>query len=713
MNEENIKTYKDLLDITSSYLTKEEEEKLGKYYEAAVKIYDGMKRKTGEDYITHPIRVAISLSELKMDYITIGCALIHEAIILDKMSYDDILSSFDSESALIISCITKISLLKRTFTKDNNERYRKIIVGLADNPKALFIKIADRLDNLKTVYVHDLQHQKEIIAETNDVFIPIAHRLGIKKFKQELEDYCLRNSNKEEYKRVVELINSSRNELEYDLNLMKESIIEVLSEHNISFDITSRVKSVYGIYSKLQKGKKFNEIYDLLGIRILVKKTEECYLILGLLHSKYQSISKRFKDFIARPKGNMYQSLHTTVFGFNERMYEIQIRTYDMDQIAENGVASHWSYKEHTNGKIKTSVEERLESFKALIDVNNESNNMNFFKNLNNELNKEEMYVFTPKGDALELPIDSTPIDFAYRIHTEVGDTTVGAIVNGKIVKLDYKLQDGDIVNLLTEKGKKPNRNWLKSVKTNLAYNRIKSYFSRLEKEKIYKCGKELLEKEIRNLKYSVNDAFKEDNIKKVLKELNINNIEDLYFDVYTLKYTSKDVVDIIFGDNDKEEVKFRFTEQVIKNNNKNNVIVSGCSDLLTEFASCCKPIYGDEIIGYITKGEGVKIHRKTCKNVNLSSERIVDVSWNETNNNKYTTLLNVFYDLPGENILDIVTIATKNDITVLSFNSKTNKTGQFYELICSVKNIDNLNKFILELKSMKFINKIERSVDE
>lgn len=706
INLRKYKNYDDLIKILSTYFSKEDLSDIEEYYKYAEEIYKGMKRLTGEDYIYHPINVAYLLAELKMDKITIGCALIHEAIYFEKDTYENILEKFGEETAEIVQSITKISNLKRTF-KNNIERYRKIVVGLADDPKSIFIKLADRLDNLKTIYVHPVEHQMDIVEETDKIFIPIAHRLGIKKFKSELEDLCLRISHPKEYNNILKKLKESKEDLENSLLEMREEIIDILNEHNIKYTILSRVKSVRGIYNKLQKGKKWENIYDMLGIRVLTEKIEDCYLIIGLIHSKFKPIPKRFKDYIANPKSNMYQSIHTTIFGVKEHIYEVQVRTYEMDEVAESGIASHWSYKENTSGANKTALDLKLEEFKALIDINDKEGNEKFFNNLNAELTKDEIYVFTPKGDVIELPSESTPIDFAYRIHTEIGNTLVGALVNDKMVKLNHELKDGDIVSLITKKGASPNKAWLKFVKTASAKGRIKSYFFKKDKEKSILVGKELIEEEIKKRNLHINDVLTDENIKNALEELNLNNIEDLYIEASSLKYTPIMLVNKLLGIKPvKKEEIIKSTEYKKQNG---DILISGYDDVLTSIASCCNPVKGEEIVGYITKGNGVSIHRKTCSNVNLKGERIVEASWLDVEENKYKAYLNVYINVDNEKLINIISIASNNDVNIDSINQKEKNKEIYYELAISVKNIDYLNTFMLDLKGLKFVSRVER----
>lgn len=706
--------YSQLVEILRTYMTEENLELIDKYYKEAEKIYEGMTRLTGEAYIKHAIRVAIILANLKMDTTTIGCALIHEGITLEKVTYEEIEESFGTSSAIILNQISKLSHLKRTFKTDDTEKYRRIVVGLSENPISLFIKLADRLDNLRTIEQHDKEHALDIIDETEKIFIPIAHRLGIKTMKSELEDLCLKKANPELYQEVLDKINADNSALQESLLKMRDEIIELMNEHNIKFEILYRVKSVRGIYNKLKAGKKWEQIYDLLGLRLLVNKVEDCYLCVGLIHSKYRPIPKRFKDYIANPKNNMYQSLHTTVFGVDGRIFEVQIRTYEMNEVAEHGVASHWSYKEKTDGSKVSELENKLAAFRTLIEINDKEGNVDFFKNLSSNLQKDEIYIFTPKGDIIELPTDSTPIDFAYKIHSEVGNTCVGALVNGKLVSLDYQLKDGDIVDLKTQKGKSPNKSWLKFVKTDGAKSRIKAYFNKKDKEKTIETGKEILIEEIKKQKMSEKDLLSSEIINELLNELKLDNIEELYIGISTLKYTPNLIVnklnDILNPKKDDTIDKLLANTDIIKHTENGKILIAGYGDILTNLASCCNPILGDEIVGYITKGNGVAIHRKNCKNIDLESERIIEAKWNETALDKFTTPITIYLDSSNDNLVSVLTSATKNDITVTSINNKGTKNNEeIYELICKVKNLENLNKFMNELETLNFISKVER----
>lgn len=696
--------YDDLVALLNQYMDKTYVDFVDRYYEQAKKVYDGMKRETGEDYIYHPINVAYILAELKMDPVTIGCALIHEAITLDKMTYDEVEEMFGTESADIVSSITKISHLKQTFKVSNPEKYRKIIVGLSENPATLFIKFADRLHNLRSLKVHDYEHQKYIVEETQNIYIPLAHRLGMKKMKSEMEDLCLQYSDPKGYNEVLEKINESRSELEISLSKMKYEIMSILDSHNIKYEILSRVKSVRGIYNKLKLGKRWEDIYDLLGLRVITNSIEDCYRVIGLVQSKYQPIPNRFKDFIANPKSNMYQSLHTTIYGEDKKIYELQVRTHEMDEIAEKGVASHWSYKEKIDGSVKNDLDKVLEQFRVLVEVNDIEQNMEFFENIKDELKRTDIYCYTPKGDIIDLPLGSTPLDFAYKIHSEVGNTTTGALVNSKMVKLDYELKDGDLVELITQKGHTPSKGWLKIVKTESAKSRIKSFFYKKEREKYISLGKEMMSNECKKRNVDINDLFTDENIEKLNSSLKTTSLEDIYFGISTLKFLPSSILSRL--DMVKPQKKKITLE---KKNSKSGIIIAGSTDILCTLATCCNPVYGEEIVGYITRGYGVKIHSKNCPNIDLNSERVIEATWDSNFENKYTAKLKVYIDEVNDILLNIITLATSQNIFIDSINLINRNNELFYDISCKVKNIDDLHKFIDSIKSIRNVSKVER----
>ena len=693
------------MDLLKSYMEKEYIDFINKYYDQAKIIYEGMKRETGEDYILHPINVAYILATLKMDPLTIGCALIHEAISLKKMTYEEIEEMFGTDSANIVSSITKISNLRQTFKINNPEKYRRIIVGLSENPATLFIKFADRLHNLRTLKVHDEVHQQYIIDETQNIYIPLAHRLGMKKMKSEMEDLCLQYSDPKGYNDVLERINADKFELEKSLSRMKFEIMQILDAHNIKYEILSRVKSVRGVYNKLKNGKKWEDIYDLLGLRVLVDTIEDCYRVVGLVQAKYSPIPNRFKDYIANPKPNLYQSLHTTVFGEDKRIYELQVRTYEMDEIAEKGVASHWSYKEQTDGSVKNKLDKILEQFRVLVEVNDIEQNMEFFVNIKDELKRSEIYVYTPKGDIIELPSGATPIDFGYKIHSEVGNSTIGALVNRKMVKLDYELQDNDLVELITQKGHAPSKGWLKFVKTETAKSRIKAYFYKKEREKYLSLGHEMLMAECKKRNLDFNEIFTEENVEKICKDLSLDNLDDIYFSVSTMRYLPSRILSRV----EVKEQKKKISLPKKPGKNGSGIIIAGSTDILCTLATCCNPVYGEDIVGYITRGYGVKIHSKNCPNIDINGERIIEAKWEDNIDNRYTAKLKVFIEDVGDILMQIVTVATKSDISIDSINLINRNKELFYDITCKVKDINYLHNFIDEIKLISSVKDVER----
>ena len=703
--------------IIEKYKNEElEENKLNKITEAwefAVEKHKGKKRKSGEDFVEHPLNVAKILCDINTDDTTIVAALIHETISESDASLEEIEEKFGNEVAKIVECLTKINKLKLSDESESGSIYlRKVLVGLSEDVRVLIIKLADRLHNMRTLSSLPVEKQKQKATETMNVLIPIAHRLGINSIKSELEDLSLRYSKPDVYESILEKLDGTREELNKVLNDMLESVSEILSSHNIKFKIKGRVKSVYSIYTKLCTGRKWSDIYDILAMRAIVENVSDCYLAAGLIHSKYRPIPKRFKDYIAMPKANMYQSLHTSVFGSDGHIFEIQLRTKEMDEIAENGIASHWSYKEHSSSTIKNMMDQKLELYKNIIDSHaTDVSDETFAKNMEEELLSDLIYVFTPKGDVMELPKDSTPIDFAFRVHTNVGEKMVAAIVNENIVPIDYKLQDGDIVKIKTDPNSKPNKDWLNVVKTTQAKNKIKSYFSKIDREKYTELGKDLLEKEIRKQKLSIKEVLSNENIDKLCKDLKVKNLEEIYLNIGSLRYTATYIINLIYED--KKNVQDILLDKVMnrvapKNTYKNDIIVAGCDDILVNIADCCHPVKGDEIIGYITKGNGVSVHKKSCVNLKGIDTRLIDVSWNESSDNTYISKVKVYVNDMNNNLLEIVTKASVKNIMISSINEfkKDNKMG--YNVSIKVKNKSDLDDFIESVRILSFVDRVE-----
>ncbi len=717
---EDIITFDDLLSKIKVYIkTKEEIEIIKKAYQFASTKHFGQKRLDGNDFINHPLNVAMILTELRGDYETIVASLLHEIISFAGVSYDQVLEEFGPSITKLVNDITKIN--KLSFSVDSNYTityYKKILVGLCEDPRVIFIKLADRLHNMRTLWAIPENKQREKAKETLEILAPIAHRLGMFHIKNELEDLSLRYYKSDAYYDIVRNLNNTKVERDNAVNEMKESISSILNVNKIKHEIKGRSKSIYSIYNKMQKGRRFKDIYDILALRVYVDTEQNCYLALGLIHSKFKPVPKRFKDYIAMPKENMYQSLHTTIFGVDGNLFEIQIRTYEMDQIAEYGIASHWAYKESTdvNKALKNVMEQKLQMFRSLIELNNEENNPEeFASNVKSEVLDDNIYLFTPKGDVIELPVGSTPIDFAYRVHTGVGEKMVGAIVNETIVPLDYELKDGDIVKININKNSKgPNREWINIAKTAQAKTKIKNFFSRIDKDENIKKGEEALLKELRKQKLSLAAFLSDDDVSFLLDTLNVESMNDIYHAIGTSKYTPLYIINLITKDTkSKEELVLDklATMNVKPIASKNDILVAGIDEIKINLANCCMPVKDDDIIGYITKGKGITIHRKTCHNINELLERVVDVEWNQRVDKKWPTNVIVEAEHKENLLLEIISKTTPSDTNIQSINTINYTDYVVYDLIIMTPNKEKLEKFMNDVKQMPNIHKVERII--
>ena len=638
MRKDNPKlTFDELYEKVCTYIKKDSERKLiSKAYLFAFEKHFGQKRLSGEDYIVHPLNVAYILSDINADASTICAAILHDTIEDCDVTYDDIVKKFGKEIADLVNGVTKINKLK--FTCDNEAviaNHRKIIVGLSEDVRILIIKLADRLHNMRTLWILSEKSQKANAKETLDILTPIAHRLGMNQIKSELEDLSLRYYKPDVYFSIVEKLNQTRKERDLIVEKMMAGVSELLNKEGIKHEIKGRAKSIYSIYKKLDKGKKFSDIYDLLALRVFVNTEQECYQTLGIIHSKYRPIPKRFKDYIAMPKTNMYQSLHTTVFGLEGYLFEIQIRTYEMDEIAERGIASHWSYKENgsnVKAAMQNAMEQKLQFFREIMELKEEESNAeDFVRSVQEDVLKNTIYVFTPKGDVIELPQGSTPIDFAYRVHSGVGDTMVGALVNGNIVSLDYVLNDGDIIKINTNKNSAgPSREWIDIAFTSQAKNKIKSFYNKIDKEEYLKQGTDLLQKEVRKRKIPFAEFFNNDNLAKLFDEYHVGDLNELHINIGNGRLSPIQIVNTYASTGrTKEEIILDKVNNVERKPvaAKNDIIVRGIDEIKANIAACCKPIPGDEIVGYISKGNGINVHRTVCPNVNEEEARIIDIS--------------------------------------------------------------------------------------
>jgi len=708
-------TINDLIGRFSEYNTnKDDLDLINRAYEYAYKKHFGVKRISGDDYIIHPLNVAMILTDINADASCLAAALLHDVVEDTDTSKETIADLFGSEVSLLVDGVTKINKLHFSNAGEQMAaNQRKILVGLSEDVRVIIIKLADRLHNMRTLYVMPVEKQKKKARETLEILTPVAERLGINKIKSELEDLSLKYLKSDVYYDIVEKLNAKKTEMDEDVKDMLNEVSSLLNDHNIKHEIFGRSKSIYSIFKKLDKGKKFNDIYDILALRVLVDTEQECYLTLGLIHSKYKPVPNRFKDYIAMPKTNLYQSLHTTVFGVDGKLFEIQIRTHDMHKIAEFGIASHWSYKEKGSVKtVKDAMDTKLQFFRSIIELNEDSDTPEeFISSIKQDvLTNDSIYVYTPKGDVIELPAGSTPVDFAYKVHSEVGNSIVGALVNENIVTLDYKLKTGDIIKVNTSKTSKgPNKDWLSFVVTNQARNRIKSFYSKLDKNEQLEKGQLLLEKELRKNGMPINDTLTSDNLEIIFNEYNLKNINDLYIAIGANRFTVASVIKLLVKKEVVDDIKKKINENTTRQiNNKNDILVEGMDDIKVSISGCCKPIPGDKIVGYITKGSGITVHRAICQNVSDLRERIISVRWNNDKVKKYFTDI-IVHTNTSDNLLDIITKASLNNIVIDSISTINKSEYKVYSLTVLVEDLEQLNKFMIDLSNLSFTLNVER----
>lgn len=695
-----------------TYLNDSEVELVNKAYDFASKVYFGSKRLTGDNYIDHPLNVAYILTDLNPDVETICAALLHDVYEFDQ-NID--LSMFSKNIVKLIEGVEKLKKLNFDISTESSiAMQRKILVGLTDDVRVIIIRLAEHLHDMRTLWVVSESEQKRMANETTSVLTPIAHRLGMNKIKGELEDLALRYSKPDVYFSIVDKLNQTKQERDKDVQEMINEVSRILNENGIKHQIKGRSKSIYSIYKKLDKGKKFSEIYDLLALRVFVDKETECYQALGLIHSAFKPMPKRFKDYIANPKTNMYQSLHTTVFGVYDHLYEIQIRTYEMDEVAERGIAAHFSYKEQGSSKVanKNEMESKLQFFRSIMELNNEeTTDEEFVTSLKDEFNST-IYVFTPRGDVIELPSGATPIDFAYKVHSGVGDKMVGAIVNDVMVPLDYELKNEDVVKINTNNNSKgPSLEWINMAKTAQAKGKIKAFFNRLDKEEYLKKGEDLLNKELHKKKIAYNEFYKESNIEKLNRAFKMD-LNEIYIAIGGSRITPIAVINAIYGEAEsKEDILLKKVTATNKNIIKKDIVVDGVDEIKLKLSSCCKPIPGDPIVGYITKGYGISVHRMNCPNIDDVNERIISVNWGDVEGKKYSTTLLIKTEKKDNVLLDIVSKASNNNINVETINTYNNEDDILFELTILVENTEKLDKFMSIVKSIPACISVERGI--
>ncbi len=717
-------TYEELMEQIGSYVRDEED--LGlirKAYRFALSHHEGQARKSGEDYISHPVNVTNILAEYRTDPTTLVAGLLHDCIEDTSATFDTIEAEFGEEAALLIEGVTKLGQYKFKGVENVGEEkreaqaknYQKMLLAMAKDIRVIIVKLADRLHNLRTLSNLEPPKQKRIAKETLDIFAPLAHRLGMYIMKAELEDTSFKYLNPAQYRRIAQMIKDTREAREEDLDSMQTNLEKLLARHNFSYDVRGRVKNIYSVYKKMQSQKKeFDEIYDLLALRIIVESVEACYSAIGVIHSRFTPIPNRFKDYIAMPKPNLYQSLHTSVIA-DGKIYEVQIRTKRMDQIAEYGVAAHWAYKEKgTSAPMTKVVSEKLKWYGELIKFTEErERDEDVLDLLRDDIFQSNVYVFTPDGDIIDLPKGSTPIDFAFRIHTEVGIRAVGAIVNGKIVPLDYELQTGDVCEIRTSKASYgPNENWLKIVKTSGAKSKIKNYLNKQRRDVLHRMGKEEFEKEIerRQTDFSLNDKT----AKKFFQHKGIKNAEDLYVEIGKNTITARTALNAILKEEtvkDEKLIEAINRQQRAEAKSDSNILVEGLENPSVKLSNCCTPIPGDAIKGYISKGAGIAVHRSDCKNLeSLEPERFIDVYWAKDEESAYRVSIRIHVNNRDNILAEIINTITTHNGSVDQVNATTNKRGEgVVKLKIGIKNTAELDQITHNIKKVHGVLQIER----
>ena len=717
------RTKEDLYEQINTYIKNEESIALiDKAYNYAYEKHKDQKRRSGEPYFVHCLNVAYELAKLKTDPYTISAGLLHDVIEDCNVSKEEFIEEFGEEIYEMVEAVTKISNLKFTDEKEYQAvNHRKILIAMAKDVRVILVKLVDRLHNMRTLQYLPPEKQKRIARETLDVYAPIAHRLGIAEIKNELEDRSFYYLDNEKYHEIAKLVESKKSERDQQIDLMIEDISIVLKMHNIPFRIFGRSKHLYSINKKMvTKNKRFDEILDLLAIRIVTETETNCYEILGYIHAVYRPIPGRLKDYIAMPKMNMYQSLHTTIVGPDGRIYEVQIRTEEMDEIAERGIAAHWSYKEGKTRSQKKLIEE-LNWLKAF-EENTDADAKEYMNDITHDIFNANIYCMTPRGRIIDLAAGATPIDFAYRIHTEVGNQTVGALVNGILVPLNTPLKTGDVVELRTNKNSSPSEDWLKIVKTNHARNKIKAYFLKKEledKEELIKLGETMLKDELKKHNLDIDEFFDAKKLDKVASSFQQSTANDLLYAIGCKSMTPIAVVEKLtkLG---KKELDLNYLEKITKKNSERNnfvsktgIMVKGVSSMKIAISPCCSPVYGDKIVGFVSKGQGIKVHRADCPNI-ANERRLIDVEWDPQKPDiRYEASIKIFSKDRSYLLTDLVTVVAQYKANLTAVNSQANAEDLSATTSMSfmVSDLEHLETIMANLRKVDSVISVERAI--
>lgn len=695
-------------------------EKITKAYYFAKNAHEGQFRNSGEPYFVHPVAVATILAQLYMDDATIIAGLMHDVLEDTDVTFEQMAQEFDEEIAKLVDGVTKLKKIKYQSKQESQaNNLRKMVLAMNSDIRVIIIKIADRLHNMRTLEYMKKAKQLEKAKETIEIYAPLAYRLGMSSVKWELEDLSLRYLEPDIYYDLAEKVKKKRSEREKIIQDIISEIDLSLKKNNINAKIKGRPKSLYSIYKKMYKqNKTFDEIFDLTAIRIIVPTVSDCYAVLGIVHSKWKPIPSRFKDYIAVPKPNLYQSLHNTLIGSNGEVFEVQIRTFDMHKTAEYGIAAHWKYKEGVDRT--TNFDEKLTWLRQLMDWQREVNdNREFITSFKEDFITDEVFVFSPKGDVINLVTGSTPIDFAYKVHTAVGNNCVGAKVDGRIVPLSYKLKNGNIVEILTNPNSSgPSKDWLKIVKSSQARTKIKQWFKKENRSLNIVKGRDMLEKEIRRLGYTYSKILKDEWLLQIAKRLSFNSTDDMYASIGFGNVHLKQVIPKLkeyyndYYDENIEDLLTDIKSEKSSNFNNKGVNVIGIDNVEVSFAKCCNPLPGDKIIGYITKGRGISVHTIDCSNIKsiLNGDRLIEVEWSNTKNLFYKVEIAIIsLDQVGA-LADVAKVISESKLNLVGMNAKTGKDKTFItNIIIEIKNNEELQRLTNKIKSVKGILDVYR----
>ena len=722
------KALAEFMEYIHTYLTDDECNQVLKAFELADKAHEGQFRASGEPYIMHPLAVADILAHLQIDHITLMAALMHDVVEDTSYSKEDLEEMFGSEVAFLVDGVTKLNQFQYETKEDRQmENYRKMILAMAKDVRVVVIKLGDRLHNMRTLKHMRSDKQKRIAKETLEIFAPLAHRLGIFNVKWELEDLSFRYLEPEKYYDLVDQMKQKRQVREDIVNDTMSQLTKALGEAHIKADIKGRPKHFYSIYKKMKKDNRdLSQIYDLLAVRVIVDSIPDCYAVLGIAHSLWKPLPYRFKDYISMPKSNMYQSLHTTVIGTMGQPVEIQIRTWEMHRVSEYGVAAHWRYKEGNKNGDK-EFDQKVAWLRQVLEWQDTSNPTELVNALKLDVFSGEVFVFTPKGDVVKLPIGSVPLDFAYRVHTDVGHRCVGAKVNGKIVPLDYTLQNGDIVDIITSKTSKPSLDWLNIVGSSESKSKIRNWFKRENKAENIEKGLEALEKEAKRLNYNWKELITDNRLQQVTKQLKACTEEEMFaacgYGGIPVSTVLLRLIELYKKSKEAEESK-RSTEQILeklksqgqkKTKNGTGVLVKGEAGVMVRMAKCCNPVPGDDIIGYITRGRGVSVHRSDCCSLGHTPEdleRMIEVAWDGASSESFHVGIDIqAYDRAGI-LMEVMAVLSELKITITNINAKVleDTKNVSINVTVDIRDISQLDFVMTKLRRIREVYTVQRS---